>query len=229
MTTSYGLPDTFSKRFQKEASRRYFFNIRGNDFLSHNGQWQSSSREGRVDACANSYSEIRSLQALAEENAKGGKSTRLNVSFGPLAGSFFADAVGLRRYRWNNLPAALAGKLQELLWKRSIFSGSGYGTVHDVAINAHEGWILLLKRGKKYHWGGKLPQELGEALQEGLEKKVAISVGATFSCSTTDYTDNSCSASFSIIRILSNTYSSSPTGEHTPVSTMDFNNHSKIF
>jgi hypothetical protein len=104
----------------------------------------------------------------------------LNVSFGPRPGSFFADAVALKRYRWNNLPASLDDKLQDLLSKRSIWSGSGHGKIHDVAINASEGWVLLLERGKKYDWGGALPEELKEALKQGKDRKAAISVATQF-------------------------------------------------
>jgi len=98
------------------------------------------------------------------------------VSFGPQPGSFFANAVALKKYRWKDLPESLEDKLQDLLSKRSIWSGSGYGKIHDVAINASEGWVLLLERGKKYEWGESLPEELKEALKQGKDRKATISV-----------------------------------------------------
>ncbi|RDL32092.1 uncharacterized protein BP5553_09494 [Venustampulla echinocandica] len=178
ITTTYGLPDIFSSEYQRYAARKYFFNIRGHDFLSHVGQWRALDREGTVKACGNSYAEIENLQALAIENnaaAKKNFTASLNVSFGPRPGSFFADACELKRYRWRNLPAGLENEIQRLLSSASFWKRTGYGKIYDVAMNASEGWVLLQKKGEKYTWGGILPEELKEALQQGKDRKAPIS------------------------------------------------------
>lgn len=143
------------------------------------GQWRALDREGTVKACENSYAEIENLQAFATENNAAVKkdfTASLNVSFGPRAGSFFADACELKRYRWRNLPAGLENEIQRLLSTTSFWKKSGYGKIYEVAINASEGWVLLQKKGEKYTWGGTLPVELEEALQHGKDRKAPISV-----------------------------------------------------
>lgn len=182
----YGLPDVFAAGYEKYARKKYFFNIRGHDSLSHTGRWHTSSSEGNVKACSNSYAEISQLSSLALQNAgRAGRNCTpsINVTFGPRPGSYFADVCELKEYRWANLPVSLEEKLQSLMTRSaSMFSRGTYGKIFDVAINASEGWVLLSRKGQKYEWGGELPADLIRALYSGVERKAAISVSHPSEC-----------------------------------------------
>ncbi|KAH6717516.1 hypothetical protein BKA61DRAFT_715798 [Leptodontidium sp. MPI-SDFR-AT-0119] len=181
ITETYGLPDVFAADYKKYARKKYFFNIRGHDSLSHIGRWHTLTSEGNVRACSNSYAEIEHLEGLARKNAAKVKRNcvaSMNVTFGPKSGSFFADVCELKEYRWANLPWTLEERLQSLMSSTRFFGcfrRGMYGKIYDVAINASEGWIMLLKQGEKYEWGGELPADLRRALEHGKERKAAIS------------------------------------------------------
>ncbi|KAK0122515.1 hypothetical protein ONS95_010743 [Cadophora gregata] len=179
ITETYGLPDGFAAEYKKYARKKYFFNIRGHDSLSHIGRWHTLTSEGNVKACSNSYAEIPQLASLALQNAGRAKrncTPSMNVTFGPQPGSFFADLCEVKEYRWSHLPPSLESKLQSLMTANATFLRRGiYGKIFDVAINASEGWVLLMKKGEKYERGGELPPELIRALELGVERKAAIS------------------------------------------------------
>lgn len=180
----YGLPDTFAAEYKKYARKKYFFNIRGHDSLSHIGRWHTLNSEGNVKACSTSYAEIPHLASLALQNARRARRNcvpSMNITFGPRPGSFFADACEMREYRWANLPWSLEEKLQSLMTGSARFFRRGtYGRIFDVVINASEGWVLLSKKGTKYEWGGDLPPDLTRALGSGVERRAAVSVSLTF-------------------------------------------------
>jgi hypothetical protein len=121
--------------------------------------------------------EVEGLQALGNQNRAHKPPYRaedLLFGLGPGPGAFFADAFRLKRYRWHNLPNELDAEIQgELGHKR-------YGTIYDVALNAVGGWVLQLKKGKKYRWGGVLPLQLEQALTAGAERKAIIKVLCDF-------------------------------------------------
>ncbi|KAL2066742.1 hypothetical protein VTL71DRAFT_2814 [Oculimacula yallundae] len=177
-TETYGLPDAFAAGFKEYSRKKYFFNIRGHDPLSHIGRWHTLNNEGNVKACSTSHAEIEQLQSIALENAAKARNSRtaiMNVTFGPKSGSFFADVCESREYMWDRLPRSLEIRLQRLLTRTKLISRGTYGKIYDIAMNASEGWVLLLKQGKEYESGGKLPPDLERALQRGRERKAAIS------------------------------------------------------
>jgi hypothetical protein len=162
------MPQSFCSFYESLGSFSYIYNLKGHDFLSHMGQWKSQNESGTLMANRKIYGEISELQKFAEldQNAHGGE-PNLIVSFGPDAGSFFAEAwrPKLKDYRWENLPPALNSKLQNL-------RGCGK-RIWDVALNASKGWVLQLDEGKQWVYGGSLPRELERALSEMSRKNMA--------------------------------------------------------
>ncbi|KAH7370939.1 hypothetical protein BKA65DRAFT_532463 [Rhexocercosporidium sp. MPI-PUGE-AT-0058] len=178
ITETYGLPDIFAADYKKYARKKYFFNIRGHDSLSHIGRWHTITSEGNVKACSNSYAEIEQLEGLARKNAAKARRNyvpNMNLTFGPRSGSYFADVCELKEYRWANLPYSLEETLQSLMSRKRLFRRGTYGKIYDVAINARGGWVLLLKQGEKYEWDGELPADLRRTLEHGAARKAAIS------------------------------------------------------
>jgi hypothetical protein len=154
------MPDTFCAFYERLATCRYIYNVRGHDFLSHMGQWKSQSETGTLVSNRKIYEEIAELRKLADlDKDEHGGDANLIVSFGPTAGSFFADAwrPKLKCYRWENLPADLNRKLQAL---------RKYGNIWDVALNASNGWVLQLDKGRRWAYGGELHAELEWVLSE---------------------------------------------------------------
>lgn len=118
-------------------------------------------------------SEIEGVQTLGNQNTAHKPPYRaedLLLSLGPSSGAFFADAFRLKRYRWHHLPSDLEGEIQAELGRKK------YGSIYDVALNSLGGWVLQLKKGKMYLWGGMLPGELEQALEAGIERKAIIKV-----------------------------------------------------
>jgi len=145
--------------------------MRGHDFLSHLGQWRTRSGSGLLNETANIYKEIFELHKFAQTvGAKFNKMANLITSFGPSPGSFFADSFDLKRYRWANLPADLEDEIQNHI------CCNRYGKIFDVAINAMGGWVMQLDRGKQFSWGGRLPDDLTQALSAGKRRKATINV-----------------------------------------------------
>jgi hypothetical protein len=166
---SHGLPDQFLRNILKKS--RYIFNVRGHDFLAHDGHWRSRNQTGNLDARKQMIGEIDELHQFvcaveANESKAGGE--ELLVTFGPAPGSFFADDRR-SRYRWANLPTHLEDTLQRLVCKH------GYGRIVDVTINSTGGWVVQLKNDD-FEFGGELPARLQSSLQEGKKRKSSIKV-----------------------------------------------------
>jgi hypothetical protein len=160
------MPDTFCAFHELLGNRRYVYNVRGHDFLSHMGQWKSETNSGTLMSNRTIYKEIAQLQDLADLDQKEhGGDANLITSFGPTAGSFFADAwrPKLRFYRSENLPPELNKKIQTV---------RGYGKIWDVALNALNGWVLQLDRGRQWVSGGKLHHELERVLSETRDRNM---------------------------------------------------------
>jgi len=100
------------------------------------------------------------------------------LSFGPAPGSFFADDCRTR-YRWTNLPTTLEDTIQKIVCIH------GYGKISDVTMNAAGGWVIQLKNGAQYEWGGQLPDRLVQALYDGKRRKASINVSFPSCCSET--------------------------------------------
>lgn len=155
------------------AETRYVYNVRGHDCFAFLGEWTKETTKGHTQASALMLAEIDALAALAKDNLAHDPPYReadLLLSLGPAPGSFFADAFRLRRYRWSNLPVDLEDNIQKEVCSH------GYGRIYDVAINSVGGWVLQFDKGKTYKWGGMLPNELENALQEGRNGNVTIKV-----------------------------------------------------
>lgn len=175
------MPQSFEDRFRKLTKKHYIYNIRGHDYLSFMAQSTTTKNEaGPLTTNAVIYGEIDALRILAQQDAaKFNQQADIITSFGPKAGSFFADPYRLAYYRWSNLPSDLEGAIQMHV------SMYGYGNqksfqdnrIHDVAVNANGGWIMQLKRGSQFEWSREgLPSELQRALADGVRKKRTISV-----------------------------------------------------
>jgi hypothetical protein len=154
------MPGTFRSFYESLGGFSYIYNVRGHDFLSYMGQWKSQTESGTLMSNRKIYGEIAELQKFADLDQNAHEADpNLITSFGPAAGSFFADAwkPKLKCYRWENLPADLNRKLQEL---------RKYGSIWDVALNASNGWVLQLDKGKQWVYGGPLHRDLERALSE---------------------------------------------------------------
>jgi len=116
-------------------------------------------------------SEIKELLCFVEacESDKARSGQEVILRFGPDPGSFFADDCRTR-YCWAKLPFGLEHTLQKIVCIR------GYGKISDVAINAAGGWVVQLKDGADYEWGGQLPDRLHQALENGKKRKASIKV-----------------------------------------------------
>jgi hypothetical protein len=159
------MPETFCSFYESLAKFSYIYNVRGHDFLSHMGQWRSQTGSGTLVSNRKIYGEMVELQKFADLDQKAhGGDPNLITSFGPAAGSFFAEGwrPRLKRYAWENLPPDLNRKLQELK----------YGGIWDVALNASNGWVLQLDEGRQWIYGGSLHPELARALSEVRDKNV---------------------------------------------------------
>ncbi|KAF2117455.1 hypothetical protein BDV96DRAFT_26307 [Lophiotrema nucula] len=167
----YGLPASFIPSYCKFAETKYVYNIRGHDCFSFFGNWTRGVTNNHTPASAQFIKEIEGLETLGDLNKAHKPPYRaedLLLSLGPGSGAFFADAYRLKRYRWHNLPTDLEGEIQTELGHKK------YGTIYDVALNSAGGWILQLKKGKNYKWGGTLPDELEQALEAGAERKATV-------------------------------------------------------
>ena len=154
------------------AKDRYTSNIRGHDCFAFLGHCPTGSEKPYAE---NSHDMLHEIDALAKISAQHERHdipllSGLLLSLGPAPGSFFADSPVLKRYRWANLPVGLEDTIQEEVCRK------GYGKIHDVAINSVGGWVLQLKEGKRYRWGGNLPTELQNALSKGLAGDVQLMV-----------------------------------------------------
>lgn len=172
MTLSrYGLPVAFATQMVNKSHRkRFFFNIRGHDFLSYCGQWKGKSRNdvGHVETAYVPISESSLLESLRRENEKKGfLGANMIPSFGPRPGNMFVDAYSLKRYKWANLPEELDDEIQR------IYSVKGYdkGVIHELTMNATGGWVMLLDEGKRFSFGGELPFDLRIILQDTQKSK----------------------------------------------------------
>ena len=136
------------------------------------GQWKSNSTEGPLPASNVSIKEINELRALliTGNDQRAHKEADLILSFGPTSGSFFANLIHLKRYRWANLPAKLEDEIQNNVSK------NGYGKIREIAMNSVGGWIIQYQNGRDFQWGGRLPPALDEALFTGKRSKAAIAV-----------------------------------------------------
>lgn len=160
------MPETFCSFYERLARFSYIYNVRGHDFLSHMGQWRSQTGSGTLMSNRKIYGEIAELLKFADLDQKAhGGDPNLIASFGPAAGSFFAEAwrPKLKRYAWENLPPDLNRRLQQMK----------YGSIWDIALNASGGWVLQLDEGKHWEYGGDLPKDLKRALSEVREKNAA--------------------------------------------------------
>lgn len=163
--------------------------MRGHDFLAYAGQHMSKNLVSgslttlpRLHSPPSApqvkpiYNEIRQLRLFGVADQKSSKSkVNLKTSYGPTAGSFFADSFtpkGLKRYRWSNLPSDLENELQDLL------GNGGYekAKIQDVCMNRENGWVVVSKDGQRYSCGGNLPHDLVAALSVGKESKIRIDV-----------------------------------------------------
>jgi hypothetical protein len=162
------MPGTFRSFYESLGSFGYIYNVRGHDFLSHMGQWKSQTESGTLMSNRKIYGEIIELKKFADldQTAHGGD-PNLITNFGPTAGSFFTEAwrPKLKCYRWENLPADLNRKLQEL---------GRYGRVWDAALNASNGWVLQLDEGKQWASGGPVHPDLERALSEVRNRNMAV-------------------------------------------------------
>lgn len=113
--------------------------------------------------------EIERLRSL-ENNIRTETNQPLLLTLGPTPGSFFFESNSLGFYRWGNLPCDLEDRIQQEVGRRR------HGTIYDVAINASGGWVMQFREGKKYTWGGALPEALKDALIAGTEEKKQIMV-----------------------------------------------------
>lgn len=137
------------------------------------GTWTRGNSNHPTSATSHLINEIDGVRTLSEQNKRSKppyKEEDLLLSLGPGPGSFFADAFRLKRYKWHNLPSDLEDEIQRELGRKK------YGTIYDVALNSAGGWILQLKEGKKYRWGGTLPREIEAALEAGQARKSSIKV-----------------------------------------------------
>lgn len=180
MRESYGLPDHFERKYKRDGATKYLLNIRGHDFLSHVGQWRNyDDGHGHVPASTQSCAEIEELQEWANINqarVKKNQVADMNVTFGPKAGSFFADVCEVQEYHKANLPVSLRQRIDSLPQEQHFWEGKFYGTIHDVAINANDSWVLVLKKGKQYEWSLDLPADLKTGLELGRNRGAIISV-----------------------------------------------------
>jgi hypothetical protein len=116
--------------------------------------------------------EINELQRLITNSKSKASEYQMQgilLSFGPSPSSFLLDYRD-ERYRWANLPVGLQDAVQDIVCRK------GYGRIFDVAMNAAGGWVMQLKEGAKYLWGGELPERLEKALLEGQKREATISV-----------------------------------------------------
>ncbi|KAH8655990.1 hypothetical protein BGZ60DRAFT_417594 [Tricladium varicosporioides] len=186
----YGFPQTFEESFANFLQTSPFphvYNVRGHDFLAYAGQHMSKNLASgslttlpRLHSPPSApqvtviYDEIRQLRIFAAADQRSSElKVNLKTSYGPTAGSFFADSFtprGLKRYRWSNLPSDLENELQDLL------GNGGYekARIQDVCMNRDGGWVVVSKDGQRYIWGGNLPHDLVAALLVGKESKIRI-------------------------------------------------------
>lgn len=176
------MPEIFCSEYKKRLNElrdgpRYIYDVRGHDFLSFVGQWTSPENDdsGPLPTNETLYNEIAELKDLADKDeSKAEKRRKANViaGFGPDPGAFFANAFRLKEYHWENLPGDL---MREIRSKTN--RGYGKADIWDVAVNALGGWVMQFDEGAQYMTGGKLPEELTEALRDGRERKgVSIEV-----------------------------------------------------
>jgi hypothetical protein len=170
----YGLPTAFASNFSKTSyAKKFIFNIRGHDFLSHCGKWTSSKgKYGFLETSSTSILELALLGPLRDENERNGyDGSEMIISFGPQASSFFADIVapGLKRYKPSNLPEGLDEEVQKNR------DAKGYGNIYEVMMNAVGGWVILFGEGESFEFGGTLPEKLKNVLAEAkITKKASI-------------------------------------------------------
>jgi len=167
-----------------EHRKRFFYNIRGHDFLSYSGQYVSKNSDdvGHVETAYVPISESALLESLRRENEQHGYlGPNMITCLGPRPGSAFIKAYSLKRYEWENLPPDLNRELLKIYSKGYEKSG-----IQDLAMNALGGWVILLNEGKNFAFGGELPFTLRILLQDAQEKqrekpklKISIYVSAS--------------------------------------------------
>jgi hypothetical protein len=166
--------------------------VRGHDFLAHAGQWKSQASEtGQLEATQPLLDELLQLRRFVDDKEPKASSRfplqGIRLTFGPAPGAFFLGYEKL--YRWARLPDGLEARVQDAVQQQD--------KIYDVALNATGGWVLLLREGKKYVWGGDLPDRLQEALEQGQREKATISVCTSPSelqsiSRVATFTDNGC-------------------------------------
>jgi hypothetical protein len=151
----------------KNHQRRFYYNIRGHDFLSYSGQYRGRGGRddvGHVETAFIPISESSLLESLRLENVNSPNKflgPNMITTLGPTPGSVFVNAYSLRRFEWENLPSSLNRELHRI-------TAVGYQNcgLQDLTMSALGGWVILLNKGRNFSFGGLLPHDLKIILQD---------------------------------------------------------------
>lgn len=121
------------------------------------------------------WNDNEDLRSIAEEDTREGlqKGVDLTASLGPNSGACFADNNGLD-YRASK---ALPIDLTKVIHDRVTPKGYRKAGIWDVAINAHNGWVIQFNKGTDFETSKQfLPRRLVSALERARKRGTSIFV-----------------------------------------------------